>query len=113
MTLIDEKILQDNPILAEIVRRLVNAFHPECIYLFGSHARGDASQDSDYDLLMIVTTSSLPRYKREQEAFRTLCGVGASKDIIVMTQEEFDRKLSVVTSLPATVKREGNLLYAA
>jgi predicted nucleotidyltransferase len=41
-------------VLAEIVRRLVAGFQPERIYLFGSHARGDAGPDSDYDLLMVL-----------------------------------------------------------
>ncbi len=103
----------DDPKLAEIVRRLVAAFSPDSIYLFGSQARGEAGRDSDYDLLMVLARSDLPRYKRDQAAFRVLCGVGASKDIIVLTRDEFDRKLSVVSSLPATVEREGRLLYAA
>ncbi|HSB67795.1 MAG TPA: nucleotidyltransferase domain-containing protein [Candidatus Methylomirabilis sp.] len=102
-----------DPKLAEIVRRLVDAYQPERIYLFGSHARGDVTPDSDYDLLVVVRTSDLPGYKRDQKAFRLLCGVGAPKDVIVLTHEEFERKREVVCSLPATVEREGQLLYAA
>ena len=44
----------DDPALFEAVRRLVAAYQPERIYLFGSVARGDAGQDSDYDLLVVV-----------------------------------------------------------
>ena len=40
--------------LAEVVRRLVEAYQPERIYLFGSVASGDAGPDSDYDLLVVV-----------------------------------------------------------
>ena len=40
-----------NTVLAEVVVRLAKAYHPERIYLFGSKARGDSGQDSDYDLL--------------------------------------------------------------
>ena len=36
-----------DPSLAEAVRRLVVAYQPERIYLFGSVARGEAGQDSD------------------------------------------------------------------
>ncbi len=103
----------EDPILEEMLRRLTGAFQPERVYLFGSRARGEAGPDSDYDLLMIVKESELPRYRREQEAFRTLIGVGAAKDILVLTREEFDRKRTVVSSLPAAVEREGILLYAA
>jgi len=99
--------------LKEMVRRLGEHFRPERIYLFGSRARGDAGPDSDYDLLVVVATSPLPGYKRDQEAFRALRGVGVSKDVIVLTLDEFQRKSSVVCSLPATVLREGTLLYVA
>ncbi len=103
----------NDPVLEEMVRRLREAFHPERIYLFGSRARGEADPDSDYDLLVVLRESPLPGYKRAQLAFRTLCGVGAPKDVIVLTRDEFQRKLTVVCSLPATVVREGKLIYAA
>jgi len=99
--------------LTEMVRRLREHLRPERIYLFGSRARGDAGPDSDYDLLVVVPHSPLPGYKRDQEAFRVLRGVGASKDVIVLTADEFRRKSGVVCSLPATVLREGKLLYVA
>ena len=41
----------------EVVRRLVDEFHPEAIYLFGSHAWGKPTADSDLDLLVIVSQS--------------------------------------------------------
>jgi predicted nucleotidyltransferase len=37
-----------------IVRRLVDAYHPERVYLFGSVARGEAGKNSDYDFMVIV-----------------------------------------------------------
>jgi predicted nucleotidyltransferase len=53
-------ILEQEPKLAEIVRRLVAAYQPERIYLFGSAARGDSGPDSDYDLLVIVPDEAPP-----------------------------------------------------
>ena len=44
---------QDSP-LAEVTRRLAEAFRPEEIYLFGSRVRGEDHPDSDYDLMVIV-----------------------------------------------------------
>jgi predicted nucleotidyltransferase len=38
-------------LLHEIVQRLVDEFHPERIILFGSHAWGTPTNDSDIDLL--------------------------------------------------------------
>lgn len=101
------------PILNTMVHRLVEALAPERIYLFGSQSRGEAGPESDYDLLVIVPTSSLPRYRRDQAAFETLRGIGVAKDVLVLTHDEFERQRTVVCSLPATVEREGTLLYAA
>ncbi len=99
--------------LQEMVRRLVERLRPEKIYLFGSRARGDAGPDSDYDLMIVVSESTLPGYKRDQIAFRALTGLGVAKDVVVLTREEFERRATVVCSLPATVLREGELLYVA
>lgn len=99
------------PVLAEVVHRLVDALQPEQIYLFGSRARGDSQEDSDYDFLVIVPESDLPPHRRAQLAHRALHGVGIAKDVLVWTRAEFDRFAPVVASLPATVVREGRLLY--
>ena len=99
------------PVLDEIVRRLKTALNPEQIFLFGSRARGEAGPESDFDLLVVVATSALPRYRRDQLAFRALRGVGVSKDVLVYTRDEFARGAKVPASLPATVLREGKLLH--
>ncbi|ULA64747.1 MAG: Nucleotidyltransferase domain-containing protein [Nitrospira sp.] len=100
-------------VIERMVQRLVAGLSPERIYLFGSRARGEAGPDSDYDLLVVVRTSTLPRYRRDQAAFEALLGVGVAKDVLVLTHDEFERQRTVVCSLPATVEREGVLLYAA
>jgi predicted nucleotidyltransferase len=110
---LETEVFADDPILAEIVRRLVEALRPDRIYLFGSRARGEAGPDSDYDLLAVVAKSELPPHRRDVLAFRALCGVGAAKDVVVYTREEFESRSRAASSLPATVLREGKLLYAA
>lgn len=97
--------------LSESVRRLRGSLPAERIYLFGSRARGEATEESDFDFLVVIRDSPLPRYKREQQAFRALCGIGIAKDVLVFTRREFEKALAVVTSLPATVAREGRLIY--
>ncbi len=104
-------ILEKDPKLLEMLERLKTHLDPERIYLFGSRAGGESGADSDYDFLIVVASSDLPQYKRNQEAFRLLRGVGVSKDVIVLTRAEFDEKRQVVSSLPATVEREGIVLY--
>jgi len=44
-----------NELLADITRRLVAEFQPEEVILFGSQAWGIPNEDSDVDLLVIVS----------------------------------------------------------
>jgi predicted nucleotidyltransferase len=99
------------PKLSEIVKRLVETYQPLRIYLFGSCARGDTGPDSDYDLMMVVPDDAPPERKRAKLAYDCLWGTGAAADVIVWTADRFTRRSLVVTSLPATVLREGRLLY--
>lgn len=99
--------------LNEVVQQLVKTFAPEQIYLFGSQARGDASGDSDYDVLVVVRDSDQPPYRRAQDAYRGLVDIAVAIDVLVFTRAEFDQDLPARASLPATVLREGRLLYAA
>ncbi len=103
----------DDVRLAEIVRRLVDAYRPERIYLFGSRARGDATADSDYDLMVVVAASDVSGHRRAEQAYRALWGVDAPLDVLVWTREQFDRQTVVAASLPAAILREGQLVYAA
>ena len=103
----------DDPVLAEIVERLVNALCPARIYLFGSQARGDAGPDSDYDLMVLVDRPTEPRYRLSQKGFRALRGVAVAVDVVVWDRETFDARLHLKASFPATVVREGRLLHAA
>jgi UTP:GlnB (protein PII) uridylyltransferase len=100
-------------ILPEIVRRLVAALQPERIYLFGSHARGEARQHSDVDSLVVVPGSDQPGYRRDRAAYHALWGVAAAADVLVWTRQEFEHGLRIRTSLSSSVQRTGRLLYAA
>ena len=95
----------------EVVRRLVDEFHPEAIYLFGSHAWGKPTADSDMDLLVIISKSRQKPIQRAVRAQRSLRGVKAAVDVLVKTRKEFERYASVKASLEAQITREGKLLY--
>jgi predicted nucleotidyltransferase len=103
----------DDAALAEVVRRLVNAYAPERIYLFGSVARGDAGPDSDYDLLVVVPDDATPERRRSRLAYEALRGTGTAADVLVCTTSYFDERRELQASLPGTVLREGMLLHAA
>ena len=109
----DKLDMGTDPKLLEIVKRLVKSYEPLHIYLFGSSARSEVGPESDYDLMMVVPDNALPERKRAKLAYDCLWGTGTAADVVVWTADRFTRRASVVTSLPATVLREGKLLYVA
>ena len=97
--------------LDEVVSRLVKGLGAERIYLFGSQASRKAAPGSDYDLLVVVPRSKLPRHQRETFSYNLLWGLTIPVDVIVLTRAEFQRLAQVKTSLAATAKAKGILLY--
>ena len=104
---------EQDPQLQIAVERLLEAYRPERIYLFGSAARGDGGPDSDYDLLLVVSDDAAPECRDSHLAYEVLWGTGTAVDVVVWTHTRFEGRRHVITSLPATVLREGKLLHAA
>ena len=97
-----------------ITARLVEFYRPERIYLFGSEARGDAGADSDLDFCVVLADDAPVELLRDGSIYGLLSGIGHPKDIVPWRRSDFDaRALHVCASLPATVVREGKLLYDA
>ena len=97
-------------LLETIVQRILEVTQPEKIILFGSYARGDATEHSDLDI-MIIQHADLPRYKRATPIRLALLGLFPSKDIAVYTPEEVEEWKTASTSFIASVLREGRALY--
>ena len=98
-------------LLSKIEQRLVAALEPEQIILFGSYAYGEPTEDSDIDLLVIVSRSDEPRYRRSRIAYKALRGIGVPKDILVMTRTEVDRKAELSSSLVSQALERGRVIY--
>ncbi len=98
-------------LLEEAVERLKSEFQPEQIWLFGSHAWGTPSEDSDVDLMVIVPSSEERPIRRMQRAQRCLRGIGFAKDVLVNTRAEFDRYRHLTASLSHKISEQGRKLY--
>ncbi|MEY4202289.1 MAG: hypothetical protein RLZZ265_4029 [Verrucomicrobiota bacterium] len=98
-------------LLDAAVERLKAEFQPEEIYLFGSHAWGTPTEDSDVDLMVIVPGSDERPIRRMQRAHRCLRGIGFAKDVLVSTRAEFDRYRHLSASLSNKIFHEGRKLY--
>ncbi len=100
----------DADLLGEVVRRLVAALAPERIVLFGSRARGEHADDSDWDVA-VVARSDLPWHERERIGYRSLRGLAVPVELVVLTPEELRADLRTRGSLARRLRQEGRVLY--
>jgi predicted nucleotidyltransferase len=94
-----------------IVGRVVRVVDPARIVLFGSRARGDAREDSDYDLLVVVDAVTNRRAMRIAIR-RSFEDLAVAADVVVATVEETAGR---IPGRPAGVAfwalQEGRVVY--
>lgn len=98
--------------IEEVKKRLIQTYNPLEIYIFGSYAWGHPDEESDLDLLIVVNTLDEEEHVAVGRGYGALFGLGISKDIIILTKDEFERRAQIITNLWSRVKREGRLIYA-
>jgi predicted nucleotidyltransferase len=94
--------------VAETLQRALNA---EAVILFGSTARGEATPESDIDLLIVAPISG-NFYQRMAAARRALRPLRQGRAItpIVLSPEEFERLVQERNAFIGSVLREGVLI---
>ena len=83
---------------------------PRPIILFGSHARGDATPDSDLDLFVEADMQGTPPARAVSVS--AVFGLRSwPLDIVVYTPEEVARLRKINGTLMSVIEAEGKLLY--
>ena len=96
----------------QVKEALIKEFAPVEIYLFGSYAWGHPDDESDLDLLIVVSKADEDRYKMLVRGHDVLADIRCPKDILVYTKDEFDKFSKDITRLSYKIKHEGRILYA-
>jgi uncharacterized protein len=99
-------------VLAEVIRRVVEAAAPEKIIMFGSAARGDMGPASDIDLL-VIKGGRFNRWNLTTAIYRHLRGVAAAVDVVVVTPEEVERYGDSPYLVIHPALREGKVVHGA
>lgn len=94
-----------------MVERIVTAFHPERIILFGSYARGDARPDSDVDLIVVMSDEHIDRRRAAIDIRVSLADVQVPMDILVTTPAELNLHGQQIGSVFKPALAEGQVLY--
>jgi uncharacterized protein len=97
----------------DLLDPIVEYFKPQRVILFGSRARGEATRDSDIDLLVIVDDDTPPEkmtWRARREARRSYPGPA---DIFPMRAEDFERDRAIVNTLAAEADADGIVVYGS
>ena len=89
----------------EVARR----FQPEKIILFGSHARGRPTHDSDVDLLVIMPHAQRAPY--QAAAIRTEVRAPFALDLLVRSPQQFRRRLDAGGCFMREIAEQGRVLH--
>jgi predicted nucleotidyltransferase len=101
-------------VLSEMIQVILEAAHPEEIVLFGSRGRGQASGESDVDLLVVESEPFGKDRSRRQEMRKLYDALGRFRipmDILVYSREEIEYWRDSLNHVAARALREGRVLY--
>ncbi len=107
------RLLEKDPTLKRIVEAIVEVLDPDAIILFGSRARGDHAEDSDYDILVLKEGVKPEERRRLQWKIRlsALMEGIAGVDVIVQSPERFEELKDLWHLVYYDIYREGVVVY--
>ncbi len=97
--------------IGELVRRIVAAWRPEQIWLFGSRARGTSGPGSDWDLLVVVPDAIDDEDIDPVSAWRLGKGSGVRADLVPCRASGFREDRETPNTLAYEVTARGRLVY--
>ena len=107
-----EPVTED--LLQGMVRTIVTEVDPEMVILFGSRARGEATPESDVDLIVIQKgplVGNRSKVREEARLYKALARVRVRKDILVYSRDDVEYWKDSRNYVLARALREGRVLY--
>ena len=97
--------------IKKLCEQIARDFRPERIILFGSHARGTPTPDSDVDLLVVMPFQG----RHTQQAIRILNKLNAliPIDLLVRTPEQVRGRVAMGDFFMREVLEQGKVMYEA
>jgi predicted nucleotidyltransferase len=88
-------------------------FRPQKIILFGSYAQGTPTDDSDVDVLVVMSLARGQREVRQAAAIRNRVRAPFPMDVLVRSPRQIARRLSRGDGFINGIMRYGRLMYEA
>lgn len=97
--------------IKELCEQIVREFHPERIILFGSHAYGKPTSDSDLDLLVVMPYEG--EYRKKLVEILTRIGTRLPMDLLLRTPKEISERLELGDFFIKEITERGEVMYEA
>ena len=101
----------DRVAIETLADKIAREFNPERIILFGSYARGAASDDSDVDLLVVLDCPGKPWKLATQIRHRVRPQF--SLDLLVRSPQELRSRVAQRDPFFLEITEQGDVLYEA
>jgi uncharacterized protein len=99
------------PVPADLLNAVIEYFHPQRIILFGSRARGDATRDSDIDLLIIVDDDTPSEKLTWPAGYECGRSVEPSADVTPCRESVFGAQRGIAGTLAYEATQDGLVVY--
>lgn len=96
--------------LDAIVTQIVTKYQPEKVILFGSAARGESTENSDFDFFIIKSNVPYLGRDRYYELVRRI-EYNYPSDFLICTPREVAARLAMGDPFVASIMTEGRVLY--
>jgi predicted nucleotidyltransferase len=100
-----------DPRLQSAVERIVALVHPEAVLLFGSRARDDSDDASDWDLFVVLPDDAPPGIARPSSLRRAASSAKLPIHAVACRRSVFEAKRGDPNTLSHDVARDGVVLY--
>ena len=103
-----------SPLLKSVLETILKIASPEKVILFGSQAKGTATEHSDYDFLIIENEPFGETGSRRKEAGKlgwALSEFGITADVLIYSPEEIEQRRHWQNGVVVEALKEGKVLY--
>jgi predicted nucleotidyltransferase len=97
-------------LVERVTKKIVESIHPDKIILFGSRAKGAATEESDIDLV-VVYSGPKSRREVELEIEDLFFPRDFSMDVVVVTPDYLKKFKKVANTLAREVVETGQVCY--
>ena len=97
--------------IKNIVDKIVRNFNPRKIIIFGSYAKGNPTEQSDLDILVVANQNSCSNRELAARIRLFLWGEKIPMDIIVKKPEEFEKDNGLYWKISYSAARDGVVVY--